>query len=68
MTKTVQAYVDPGGIRLDDAVKGLREAGYPEWRIWDMIEVVEPDHRGPKRWRWRTENAIGSANSHPLGP
>jgi hypothetical protein len=66
MMNTAQAYVDPGGIRLDDAVKGLREAGYPEWRIWDMIEVVDPDHHGPRRWRWRTENAVVSAKAPPI--
>jgi hypothetical protein len=66
MVKTAQAYVDPGGIRLDDAVKGLREAGYPEWRIWDIIEVVDPDHHWLKHWRWRTENANGSAKEPPI--
>jgi hypothetical protein len=65
-TKRAGGDVNPGGIRLDDAVKGLRQIGYPEWRIWDMIEVVDADRRGPKHWRWRTEHAVGSVANPPM--
>ncbi|HEX3330880.1 MAG TPA: hypothetical protein VHS27_13225 [Gaiellales bacterium] len=58
---------NPGGISLDDAVRALKAAGYDDWAVWEMIEVVKPDLRGAKRWRWRTEALAASPGVVDLG-
>jgi hypothetical protein len=56
--------LNPRGISLKDAVRGLKDAGYDDHAIWQMIEVIAPlRHRGSRQWRWRTETVSAFAHS-----
>jgi hypothetical protein len=46
-------HLNPEGISHTDAVLALREAGYSDDQVAQMIETVGSDPSGSVIWRWR---------------